>query len=331
MLALVVVFAAGGAVACSVPVFRYALERWPADRFEVTLVQRGALASNEQAVADALRTAADVAANYVLNVVDVAEPTNRPLPWLDVRYPLSSGLDAPAWEGPLTADAARALLDSPVRRELVRRLAAGQAVVWLLLDTEPVEAARIERELRTLEKVVPVPEVDPDDPRTKGNAGLTLRFSVLPLSRTDAAETQLVSMLVNLVPKDVDRTGPLAFPVFGRGRVLDALDVRTLDAPLIRQATEYLCGDCSCEIKDQNPGTDLLIVADWDALIDNPLAKGPYLPPLVSLATVAAAAAPPAPLPDAGGTVRRNMLWAAGGLAGVVALATLLVGRGRRS
>ena len=43
--------ACGMAWACSVPVFRYALERWPADAYEVILFHRGPLTSEHQALA----------------------------------------------------------------------------------------------------------------------------------------------------------------------------------------------------------------------------------------------------------------------------------------
>jgi hypothetical protein len=35
----------------------------------------------------------------------------------------------------------------------------------------------------------------------------------------------------------------------------------------LHDAAEFLAGACSCEIKDQNPGFDLLLAADWEALL----------------------------------------------------------------
>ena len=37
------------AAACSVPVFRYALERWPADMYRLVVFHRGALSEGQQA------------------------------------------------------------------------------------------------------------------------------------------------------------------------------------------------------------------------------------------------------------------------------------------
>src|SRR5207244_3277857 len=34
------------------------------------------------------------------------------------------------------------------------------------------------------------------------------------------------------------------------------------------KATEFLCRDCSCQVKELNPGVDLLIAADWNHIFD---------------------------------------------------------------
>ncbi|PIW14960.1 MAG: hypothetical protein COW34_07135, partial [Armatimonadetes bacterium CG17_big_fil_post_rev_8_21_14_2_50_66_6] len=41
--------------ACSVPVFQYALERWPADPYEVVVFHRGPLSEQDQATAKWLK------------------------------------------------------------------------------------------------------------------------------------------------------------------------------------------------------------------------------------------------------------------------------------
>jgi hypothetical protein len=44
--------------------------------------------------------------------------------------------------------------------------------------------------------------------------------------------------------------------------VIPSADV---DSPLARDLTLFLAGACSCQVKEQNPGFDLLIDADWDS------------------------------------------------------------------
>ena len=62
------------------------------------------------------------------------------------------------------------------------------------------------------------------------------------------------------------RDEPMAFPVFGRGRVLYALVGAGVNADNVRHALDFLVGGCSCTIKRENPGVDLLLTADWSVI-----------------------------------------------------------------
>jgi len=59
----------------------------------------------------------------------------------------------------------------------------------------------------------------------------------------------------------------LIVPVFGRGRALEVIPAPQVNADLIHDLTEYLCGACSCQVKEQNPGFDLLLSTDWNDAI----------------------------------------------------------------
>jgi hypothetical protein len=263
----------------------------------------------------------------------VPAPTNFPLPSLTVNFPFGRGTEAVAWRGPFTADVGRLLLDSPVRRELARRLVKGDAVVWLLLDGDAATRKMLDTELRKLEEEITVPEVDPNDPRTMGNTQLKIAFSVLPLSRTDPAEKLLVAMLLNAAPSLTNKPGPVLFPVFGRGRILAALAGEELNAENIVAATEYLCGACSCEIKAQNPGMDMLLAVNWEDAIEERTIQDPPLPPLVSLSSLAASAKPAATPPSAAGDsgLRRNLIFVLAIVLGVALLGTITFLRRQRS
>ena len=50
-------------------------------------------------------------------------------------------------------------------------------------------------------------------------------------------------------------------PLIGKG----------INARMIDQIAGFVTGACSCQVKAQNPGTDLLIQKDWDAAV---LGKG---------------------------------------------------------
>lgn len=316
---------------CNVPVFRYALDRWDADRYEVTLTHRGSLPAAEQTAATALKEAADQrTANFTFTDVEVSGQTNVPQPWLTARFPAASEESLiPAWQGPFTAQSGGALLDSPLRRELVRQLLAGISIVWILLDGDPATTTMLQAELRRLQAEVELPPVDPNDPRTDINTNLTVSFAVLPLSRTDPAEEHLVSMLLNTHGGLDQVKGPILIPVFGRGRMLAAFHGKDLNPDGIADVVAFLCGPCSCEIKTQNPGVDLLLAANWDSALHLPDEVDPAMPPLVSLAAVAesatgeSASPPSAPLPepDTGGRWHRSAALA-------VLLMVIVVGTG---
>lgn len=341
---VVVALAAMNAVACNVPVFRYALERWPPGYFDVTLYRQGPLPQPVQAVADALKETADKAAvNFSLTVVDLPGPTNFPLPWLTVDFPAGKAAATCAWRGPLTPDSGRCLLDSPARRELAKRLEKGDSVVWVLLDGDAATTRLFDTELRKLEKEITIPPPDPSDPLTAGNGDLKIAFSVLQVGRTDPAEAVFVAMLLATDSALTNATGPVAFPVFGRGRELTALTGKDLTAEAIDDVVGFTCGSCSCEVKEQNPGTDLLIAANWDEAIEQHVIQDPPLPALVSLSALAAptqlatsTSTPPAVAAPSHRTVpatvpatppaglRRNLVAVLAIMLGVVALGTLI-------
>jgi hypothetical protein len=174
------------------------------------------------------------------------------------------------------------LVDSPLRRELRQRLLAGQSAVWLLLEssdagkdeaaaqtlTAGLEAAR--RQLKLPEGVMTREEAN-DPKRRRENADilhsdlpLRIEFSMLRLNRQDGQEAALIAMLTHMEPDLGDYAGePMAFAIFGRGRALEPLIGKGIHANNILEASSYLCGACSCEIKEQNPGIDLLMAADW--------------------------------------------------------------------
>ena len=320
--------------ACQVPVFRYALERWPADTYTVRLFYHGTM-PEPQVVAALQKAADDSAANFTFTTTDAPDPGKHELPWLSVQFPRCEDSAEPAWSGPFAADTGRLLLDSPARRELVRRLAGGDAVVWVVIDGDAATANLLDSQLRKLEKEISVPEPDPNDPRTADNSDLKIAFSVVPVSRADPAEKIFLSMLLNAAPYVTETKAPTVFAVFGRGRLLNAFDVQNLNANTIAATCEFICGSCSCEIKSANPGIDLLLAANWDDALTDQAVKDPPLPPLVSLASIAAPAHPlPSSTPQhaahsaaVDAALWRNLFLALGVLVVAIIIGTLMTRR----
>jgi hypothetical protein len=277
--------------ACNVPVFRYALERWRPDPYRVTLFKRGNLTEAQQQLLAKLDdlsgvTPANVAVRIVeldvKNEVAIDDETDRKLlaasgssefPRLVVQYPESLRNDKPIATGPLTDETVSRTLVSPVRTELVRRLAAGQTAVWLLLECgdaakDEAAAKQLTDDLKTLSKSLELPELSdaPEDNLLSG-APLGITFSLLRISRTAAVERSLVDALLASESDLLELNDPMIFPVFGRGRALLPLVGAGITTDNIRDSAQFLVGACSCEVKDLNPGFDLLLAADWEELL----------------------------------------------------------------
>jgi len=327
--ALVLAFALGLAAvayACNVPVFRFALERWRPDPYQVVLFHKGPLDAATLELIRPLEEQQDKAlANLALRTVDVSE-FDKPaddsdeqaaldralfaaqgevaLPRLVVLYPPHLRILKPAWSGPLSRESVSQLLDSPARRELIKRLAEGQTAVWVLLEPAASDSASVvdspssaavllEAELKKLAEELKLPELTtaPED-ALLAQTPLRVEFSLLRLRRDDPAEQALISLLIGSEPDLAERKNdPLVFPVFGRGRALLPLIGAGITAKNIHDSAAFLVGPCSCEVKELNPGFDLLLSTDWDKELT---ADGT---PLTAATTTQAPSGPPVLVP----------------------------------
>ncbi len=260
---------AASARACDVPVYRYALEHWNPDPYLVVILHHGPMDAAARAIADNLekQSRENLRANFDLQTIDADHPANDSEretgssvscddgPRLVVRLPAASRVGGVAWQGRLDAGAIAAVTDSPCRHEIAKRLLAGDAVVWVLLQTgrkeaDDAAAGLIENELQ----------------QPAGDGLPPLPCSLVRASRGDPAEKLLVETLLWAEPDLRGRDEPMAFPVFGRGRVLYALVGAGINSQTVRHALDFLIGGCSCTIKRQNPGVDLLLNADWSVI-----------------------------------------------------------------
>jgi hypothetical protein len=271
--------------ACNVPVFRFALERWRPDPYRVTVFHRGPPSDADRVLVDRLADQQDKSLiNLVVRTIDVSSLDDEAdkalmatlgqpsLPALVVQYPAHLQLPMPIWSGFLNAEAIAQLSDSPIRAEVVRRLAEGQTAVWLLLecgqpDKDDRAARLVEEQLKQLEQELKLPELT-DAPADKLLTGTPLQvaFSIVRVPRS-AAEQPLVQMLLHAESDLLERSDPMVFPVFGRGRALLPLIGAGVTAENIHDSAAFLVGACSCEVKEMNPGFDLLLAADWDSLL----------------------------------------------------------------
>jgi hypothetical protein len=259
--------------ACTIPVFRYALDRWEADHFQLIVP---ASTSQNPELTDLLRPLrANGKANLDITTAKDAAVVTAEL--LDSKTHEKS-----LWKGALDKAALDAVLDSPGRKQLTERILAGESTVWVIVDdgkpeSQP-EIKRIETRLKFLEQVASLPIQDPNDPDSQLGPGpaLKLKFTTLQLRADDPAEKVLIAMLAGPEGK-IDPTQSFAAPVFGRGRVLGAWNLHQLDDASLEDASMFLVGRCSCRLKNENPGWDILMNVDWPQALAE-AGKGKTLP-----------------------------------------------------
>ncbi len=295
---LLLVCLGASAVACQVPVFRYALERWTSDKYEIVILHEGPLAPEHRRQLEPLQSPQQrQLANYEIQVAEVSqlrderllrlwqERTEKDQPLMVVLYPRNA-MEVPdrlLQTLPFNEQALTGLVDSPAREEIARRLSAGQSAVWIFIPSgEPSKDAPALKALNERIKVnqshltLPTAEELEIDAQVLASNKLPLRieFSVVELDRRDPREAFLVRALEQS-EADLPTSEPMAFPVFGRGRVLYALLGKGIMPETIDAACTFMVGPCSCQVKNQNPGFDLLLSHDWENAVSGSMISVP--------------------------------------------------------
>ncbi|MFW6256077.1 MAG: hypothetical protein ACOC54_04580 [Candidatus Sumerlaeota bacterium] len=289
--------------ACVTPVYRYALERWTSDSYRVTVFYRGALSEDDyEKLAPIISRSRRIYGHYTDSLekyiqhdekanisirfanldedlssgtlLNLEENAKTRMPWVVLRYPRAAGLRHPMWSGELENLQADSLLDSPMRQKVADLLIEGETAVWVLLETGDKEkdAAALERLKSGLEYAkasMKLPEVDPEiaqgDLIERSKEIWRISFPVVSVSRADMKEVPFMTMLIKTEPRLMEHLQePMVFPVFGQGRALPAFLGDEINDEKILEAASFLTGSCECEVKDQNPGKDMLIMAAWE-------------------------------------------------------------------
>ena len=357
IVALAIGLLAAAAGACDVPVFEYAMENWPADSYELVIFHNGKPAGEAAAILDLLNKACDASAggpNINIRLVDPSADMDEAT--RQVWMPLSSGTQpansvlaalfapgggkTPIWSGAMDRADAEAIIDSPARRELARRLMSGQAGVWVLLesgkkDADDTAAAVLKTGIAHANQALQArAPMSPEEMEAASAPAMrNVEFSLLRISRDDAGERMFVPMLLATERDLADLSGPIAFPIFGRGRALYGFVGKGINESNIADVCAFLVGDCSCEVKAQNPGLDMLLAADWEKALWGNVAPDRDTPSptgLTALAAPLAASVPAAAeIPDqpaaSAWPLVRNILLALVGLAAVGGLLALLM------
>ena len=299
--------------ACAVPVFRYALENWEPDRLTVAVIHDGEMQAETQTLVQRMETAAyeaDQLANLQLHPIDVSaehpqgsaeamhadQYRDGELPHMLVYFNNNAPEPQLAWSAPLTAQNVDNLLDSPARREIVERLLDGQSAVWAFIKSgnqadDERALKELQRELARKPDEIELPSLTDLATEEKFNEDLgvemRVEFSVVVIEPDDAKETFFREMLLNTESDLKDFKDPIAIPIYGRGRTYFALVGPGITADNIADNCNFICGACSCEVKRDNPGQDLLLAANWNQVQPGNWVNDTPLPELTGIGGLA--------------------------------------------
>jgi len=304
------------AVACTLPVYRYALEKWQRDRYRIDVFHRGplkeadverlkALVDRSVAVLGDVPAAIEAGpaqpagvgqtANISLRFVNVSKELPAPvralwraqkkatLPWVVVRYPRAARMVHPVYAGPLGKFDGETFVDSPARQRAAERILEGDAVVWMLLECgdekkNEAAAAVVEQTLAAdqEERRLAAGEVEEGEvpPAT---------FALVRVDRGDAREVPFATTLIKSHPHVMRHLRePIVFALFAKCRVYTALAGDGIEPESIRAANEFLTSPCACVIKEENPGIDLVVQADWTRMVSLGIEEDAPVPTLTS-------------------------------------------------
>jgi hypothetical protein len=333
---------AAAAAACNVPVFRYALERWPPNAHTVSV------ASN------IMHAAGDAMADHHANLWLTAAP-----PGQTSEVAVSYADDSGVWyEGDWEPGLLVRLADSPLRRRIAHDLVTGAAAAVVLIEspghaTNAAVYAMLREQLDRIARDIELPReldyADETDGWTGSGSGralsdvpVTARFTLHRVPYPAAREDFFVRQVRALDDAFASPATPAVAIVFGCGRMIP-LSAAELDPELLGDVCQFLCSACSCRIKALNPGVDLLTAANWDAAVHAYPNPAPTVLPdgstfqLGGTGSVTQAAEPVAPQAAAAAAAeprrspadRRNLTAVLGVLAAVIlaGLAWLLISR----
>jgi hypothetical protein len=281
----------GIATACNIPVFRYALERWKSDDYEIVVYYSGKLGAEDEAMVAKLEAASTnnggtTNANLVQVAIDtekdadrmeawrvIAEKTKATLPYLTVQLKSASARTIDAWHGSMEDAKRFEIVDSPARREIAKRLLGGHSIVWIVIKSnDEKENANVIELLKeqclALESYIKLPEgIGAPGSELYAEVPLFVKFSYIEIDSNNPDERLLIHLIQNFHSDATDAKLTFIAPVFGRGRLLEVIPSNDFNADLMRDLSMFMSGACSCQVKDRNPGIDLLMSRDWDVAL----------------------------------------------------------------
>lgn len=158
------------------------------------------------------------------------------------------------------------LIYSPLREKIAKELMEGKLCVLLYLTTGIKE--KDDKGIHIVKQTI-----------EKSPFGKII--TVIELCRNDKTEKHFVNMLLNVEDDLKFINDPMLFGIFGRFKALEPLVSKGISEENINLMISFLTADCSCLIKDDLPGTDILYINKWEnpavALVNKILDENPLL------------------------------------------------------
>jgi len=159
-----------------------------------------------------------------------------------------------------------ALTTSPVREKIASEIMDGKLCVFLYLETG--NKVKDEKDMQVIQKALE-------------NSPFKDVITLVRLNRNNREESHFVSLLLNVEDDLRMIPEPMLFGVFGKFRALEPLLGKGISEENIKLMIDFLTADCSCLIKDDLPGMDILFPNKWEnpatALVNKILDENPSL------------------------------------------------------
>jgi hypothetical protein len=167
------------AFACSVPVFRYALERWERDEYRIIIASKGELSAEKKALVEKLidqSYSGNGSSNLSVITVDIDDErknkkTLEQFPQLKeiteptafLLYPNGKYFKSTIWKEKFTTETLKKLTSSDLIKNLTQEILRGKSTVWLFVESGNNEAdekayAVLEKNIKRLSKEIVLPK-----------------------------------------------------------------------------------------------------------------------------------------------------------------------------
>ena len=158
------------------------------------------------------------------------------------------------------------LIVSPIRQKIASEIMAGKLCVLTYLTTGNKE--KDDRGMQIIRNAL-------------NDSPFKNIITVTELNRNEPGESHFVSMLLNVEADLKTIPEPMLFGVFGRFRALEPLLGKGITEENIKLMIDFFTADCSCVIKDDLPGIDILFTDNWEnpstAMVNRILDENPDL------------------------------------------------------